>query len=62
MNKKKKDDYKKFLLYLIGGVTLLIGITLTLNWWNDILILFRGTLGILLSLSGMFALYIASKK
>lgn len=49
------------LLTILGGTFLLIGITLVLVWWRDVVSLFRGGFGIALALGGMFLLYMAKE-
>ena len=60
-----KDDqrstYKKFVLFLIGFFILILGITLVLAWWKDVVVLFRGSIGIILALGGLLALYTLNK-
>ncbi|MBF0483865.1 MAG: hypothetical protein HQL25_04070 [Candidatus Omnitrophica bacterium] len=60
-NKKQNGAYKRFLLFVIGSVVLLGGITLILHWWDALVILCKGSIGFVLALSGMFMLYAASK-
>ena len=44
-------------LFLIGTVIMIAGITLTLVWWADVVQLFRGGIGMLLGIVGLFILY-----
>ena len=44
-------------LFLIGTVIMIAGVTLILIWWNDVVQLFRGGIGILLGIVGLFILY-----
>ncbi len=55
--KDQKNNYKKFVLFVVGFFVLVLGITLTLVWWKDVVGLFRGSIGVILSLAGLFALY-----
>ena len=57
----QKSTYKKFLMFLIGFFILILGITLILAWWKDVVILFKGAIGILLALGGLLALYTLNK-
>jgi len=59
--KGKHSGYKKFVLFLVGFVVLILGVTLILVWWKDVAVLFRGTVGIILALGGLFTLYAVSK-
>lgn len=52
-----KDSYKKFILFVLGFFILILGITLTLAWWGAVIILFKGSVGIVLALAGLFMLY-----
>ncbi|HPN88581.1 MAG TPA: hypothetical protein PLH56_04505 [Candidatus Omnitrophota bacterium] len=56
------NSYKRFLLFLSGIVVLILGIMLILTWWHDVVILFRGAIGMILSLAGMLILYILSQQ
>ncbi len=44
-------------LFLIGTVILTAGVTLILVWWSDVVQLFRGGIGMLLGVVGLFILY-----
>jgi len=57
----QKSSYKKFILFLGGFFVLILGITLTLLWWKDVVALFKGATGIILALAGLFALYAVNK-
>ena len=61
MSLDKKIKSSKNLLFLCGGVVLIIGMTLVLFWWRDVVILFRGAIGILLALGGMLLLYMVKE-
>jgi hypothetical protein len=50
-----------FLLTALGSIFLLIGITLVLMWWPDVVVLFRGFIGIAIALGGLFLLYMAKE-
>ena len=58
----QKNTYKKFLLFVIGFFILILGITLILLWWEDVLALCRGAVGVVLALAGLFALYAINKQ
>ena len=57
MSKKTKNALAKTTLLLIGFMILIAGLTLILAWWPDVVRIFRGALGIVLALIGMFILY-----
>lgn len=48
---------KKNVLYLLGSFILILGITLILAWWPDVVGLFRGMIGMLLAVGGLVILY-----
>lgn len=50
-----------FLLTIMGSGFLILGITLILVWWPAVVAFFRGGLGILISLGGLFLLYMAKE-
>lgn len=55
---KKKNLSKNIILFFIGAMVLLAGITLVLLWWEDVVRIFRGVVGIVLALVGLFMLYL----
>ena len=57
----QKSAYKKFLMFLIGFFILILGITLILAWWEDVVVLFKGAIGMILALGGLLALYTLNK-
>ncbi len=57
----QKSKYKKFLMFLVGFFVLILGITLILAWWQDVVILFKGAIGMILALGGLLALYTLNK-
>jgi hypothetical protein len=52
-----KNISNRILLYILGSFILVAGIFLILLWWKDVVALFRGTLGMVLALAGLLALY-----
>lgn len=44
-------------LFVIGTVIMIAGVTLILVWWADVAQLFRGGIGMLLGVVGLFILY-----
>ena len=56
-----ENNYKKFVLFVIGFFVLVLGITLILVWWKDVVALFKGAMGVILALAGLFMLYAVNK-
>ena len=54
----QKEKCKKTVFVLAGVVSLVLGITLILAWWPNVVILFQGMIGIVLALLGILLLYI----
>ena len=59
MKQRKKNS--RVVLLVAGSVILLAGITLILVWSGDVVILFKGALGIATALAGMILLYMAGQ-
>ena len=55
------DSYKTFLKALLGVVILIVGITMILAWWPQVVALFQGFLGLAFAIAGMLVLYSISK-
>ena len=58
---EEKQGYKKFLKVLLGIAILIVGITLILAWWPQVVAFFQGFLGIAFAIGGMLVLYSISK-
>ena len=58
----ESSSYKKFLMYLSACFILLIGITLILVWWDAVVNLFKGFLGLGFALAGLISLYILNNQ
>ncbi len=56
-----KGIFKKSTLCLPGGFILVLGIALILAYWQDVVILFRGIIGLALALAGLLILYSLDK-
>ncbi len=56
-----ENKYKKFVLFVAGIFILVLGITLVLLWWTDVMILCKGAVGMMLALAGLFMVYAVSK-
>ena len=50
--------FKKPLQFILGFSFLVLGISLTLTWWSDVVVLFRGAVGMVLALAGLVLLYL----
>lgn len=48
---------KNYFLFFAGIGILLTGMTLLLVWWSDVVQLFRGGVGMVLAVTGLFILY-----
>ncbi|MCA9405091.1 MAG: hypothetical protein KC684_01010 [Candidatus Omnitrophica bacterium] len=55
------DSYKTFLKALLGVVILIVGVTMILAWWPQVVALFQGFLGLAFAIAGMLVLYSISK-
>lgn len=49
-------------LSVLGIICLLIGITLVLREWTNLVIVFKGLIGFVLSVTGLFVLFLISGK
>lgn len=47
----------KLILFLLGTAFLVVGTTLVLIWWQDVVSLFRGFIGVFIALGGLLILY-----
>ncbi len=45
-------------LFLVGAALLVSGISLVLSWWPEVVLLFKGVIGMALALAGLLALYL----
>lgn len=57
MSIDKRIKSSKFLLFLCGSIILVVGITLVLIWWKDVVSLFKGFIGMFMSVGGLVLLY-----
>lgn len=53
---KKNDVSKKAVLFLAGSAVLISGVTLILSWWPEVVLLFKGAVGMVLALAGLVML------
>ena len=61
MSIDKKVKSSKGTLFFLGSFVLVVGLTLVLIWWNDVVTLFRGVIGMLLALGGLLILYMVKE-
>ena len=47
----------KLIKLIIGCLLLIIGITMILQWWPQLVTVFKGSIGLVLALSGLVVLY-----
>ncbi len=62
MKKSESPGYRKFLMYLSACFILLVGIILVLVWWDSVVNLFKGFLGLAFALAGLLMLYILNNQ
>ena len=55
------NGYKKFIFNLAAAFALILGITLILAWWSDVVILFKAGSGIILAVGGLLIIYSINK-
>ncbi|MBP9853408.1 MAG: hypothetical protein KBD53_00910 [Candidatus Omnitrophica bacterium] len=56
---KFKD--KTYVKFLIGCFAVLIGVTFILLWFDDLAVIFRGSVGFIIALGGLLVLYSLKK-
>ena len=61
MSIDKEIKSSKPLLFICGSVVLVVGITLVLVWWHDVVVLFKGVIGMALALGGLLLLYMVKE-
>ena len=61
MAQGKKKNNNKSVRLVVGFVTLVLGVTLILAWWPDVVSLFKGLLGMVLALAGLIILYMVKE-
>lgn len=57
--KKSGESMKTALKIIVGIVIVLLGLTAVIRWWPDLLVVFRGCIGLLLILVGAITIAIA---
>ena len=58
---KKENGVKTVFLIICGVGFLILGITLVLVWWEDVVGLFKGAIGMALAVLGLIILYLIKK-
>ena len=58
----EQNSYKNFLINLLGAFILVFGMTLVLVWWESVVDLFKGGVGMLLAVAGLLVLYVRNNK
>ncbi len=61
MGLDKTIKESKLALLICGFVFLILGITLVLVWWADVVSFFRGFIGVLIALGGLLVLYMVKE-
>jgi uncharacterized membrane protein len=61
VKENNKNSYKRFVLFTVGIFILALGITLILVWFSEAVMLFKGAVGVILALAGLFMVYAVSK-
>lgn len=56
-----KFQDKNYLKFLAGCFAVVIGVTLILVWFDDLAVLFRGSIGFIIALGGLLVLYSLKK-
>ncbi len=52
----KKILQTKPVLFILGMILMISGIVLVLVWWSDVMVLFRGFIGVFTALAGLLML------
>jgi len=52
-----KKVFNKTIRLIFGAVLLIVGVALILAWWDALVIVSKGVLGVLLALAGLFIMY-----
>ena len=61
MGLDKKIKESKLALLLGGLGFMILGIVLVLVWWQDVVSLFRGFIGVFIALGGLLVLYMVKE-
>ena len=52
-------NFKRVIVFISGCIVLIFGIALVLKWWFYVSLVFKGVIGGVLALSGLFLLALA---
>ena len=58
----KKSSLKEIVGFPLGSILLIAGVCLILVWWRDLVVIFRGVIGIIIAIAGLFILYMIGQK
>ena len=58
----KKNLWKELIGFPLGCILLVTGVVLILLWWKDLVVIFRGVIGFIIALAGLFILYMIGQK
>ncbi len=61
MSLDKKIKANKGALFLTGFLVLLAGIVMILIWWTDVVVFFKGVVGMAVALGGLLLLYMVKE-
>lgn len=59
--KKTGGNSKALVKVLIGVVLIIIGLLAVIGWWKDLVVLFKGGIGLILIMAGAIAIAIAKE-
>lgn len=62
MSIDKKVKSSKPILLFLGSFFMVLGITLVLVWWQDVVGLFKGVFGVAVALGGLMVLYMIQEQ
>jgi hypothetical protein len=62
MSIDKKVKSSKPILLFLGSFFMVMGITLVLVWWQDVVGLFKGVFGVAVALGGLMVLYMIQEQ
>lgn len=61
MGLDKQIKASKAALLFFGLAFMILGIVLVLVWWQDVVIVFRGFIGVIIALGGLLVLYMVKE-
>jgi hypothetical protein len=54
--------YQHFVLVLSGICAIVVGVTMILSWWDAVVMLVKGGLGVVCTVAGLVVLYVARSR